>query len=100
MLIAVHKSIRSIQWTVECNIEAVMVELESYLVVLCIYTQPNCSTEYFHDLLACLHGLPEDKNILVSGDFNLPEIHCEALCGRGVRSTVFVIVSLKRIWCN
>ena len=56
VLIVVHKSIRSIQLTVEYNIEAVMVELESYLIVLCIYIQPNCSTEYFHDLLACLHS--------------------------------------------
>lgn len=89
VLIAVHKSIRSIQLTIEYNIEAVMVELESYLAVLCIYAQPNCSTEYFHDLLACLHSLPEDKNILVTGDFNIPEIHWEALSGGGVRSTEF-----------
>ena len=89
VLIAVNKSIRSIQLTIEYNIEAVMVELESHIIVLCIYAQPNCSSEYFHDLLACLHSLPEDKNILVTGDFNLPEIHWETLSGGGVRSTEF-----------
>ena len=72
MLVAVKKSVRSIQLTIEYNIEAVRVELEWYLVVLCIFAQPNCSTAYFHNLLACLHSLPEDKNILVTGDYNLP----------------------------
>ena len=96
VLIAVDKSIRSIQLTVGYNIEAVMVELESYLVVLCIYAQPNCCTEYFQDLLACLHSLPEDKNILVTGDFNLPEIHWEALSGGGLRSTEFCDCILEK----
>ena len=72
VLIAVHKFIPSIQLTIEYNIEAVMVELEWYLVVICTYAQPNCSTEYFHNLLTCLHSFPEDKNILVTGDYNLP----------------------------
>ena len=57
--------------------------------MLCIYAQPNCSTEYFHDLLACFHSLPEHKDIQVTGEFNLPEIYWEARSGLGVRSTEF-----------
>ena len=57
--IAAGKFIQSSQLTMEYNVEAVMVEIQSQIIVLYIHFQHNCSTEYFHNLTVSLCSLPK-----------------------------------------
>ena len=89
MLIAISKLLKSRQLPTNKALEAVMVEIESRTILTCIYVQPNCTEDYFDRLLACIHSLPDGQDLLVVGDFNLPDINWKTLSGMGTHGRDF-----------
>ena len=83
MLSAISKLLKSRQLSIYAALEAVMVEIESRILLTCIYVQTNCTEEYFDQLLTCIRSLPDGQDLLVVGDFNLPDINWKTLFGVG-----------------
>ena len=93
MLIAIPKLLKSRQLPINTALEAVMVEVESRVILTCTYIQPSCTDEYFDQLLTCIHSLPDGQDLLVVGNFNLPDINWKTL---NVVEEIIVTVSMKR----
>ena len=89
MLITISKLLKSRQLPINAVLETVMVEIESRTILTCIYVQPNCTEEYFAQLLFCIRSLPDDQDLLVVGDFNLPDIDWKTLSGVGTHGRDF-----------
>ena len=53
VLIAILKHLQSRHLPTHPLLEAVMVQIESRTVVLCVYVPPNCSDDYFNQLIKC-----------------------------------------------
>ena len=77
VLIAILKLLQSRHLPTHSSLEAVMIQIESRTVVLCVYIPPNCSDDYFSQLIECIQSLPEDKDLpLISIFLKLTGVLC------------------------
>lgn len=100
MLIAVSKLLKARLLHTNSELEAVTLKVGQDLIVCCLYIPPDCSQDYFDRVLLFLKNLPlGNHNIVVTGDFNLPDINWECMAGPGARSEQFcdVIVELNLV---
>ena len=77
VLIAVSNDVPSRLITCHTDIELLSVEinLSPKLLVVCLYIPPNCSYDYQHKVLTSLQLLPTDCDVILTGDFNVPDIN-------------------------
>ena len=77
ILIAVSNDVPSRLITCHTDIELLSVEinLSPKLLVVCLYIPPNCSYDYQHKVLTSLQLLPTDCDVILTGDFNVPDIN-------------------------
>ena len=80
-MIAVSNSILSKLIFSSDSIEMIVVELylSPKLLVCCLYIHPNSSLTCLEDVLSTLNSLSADHNIIVTGDFNVPDINSHNL---------------------
>lgn len=57
------------------------------LLVCCVYLPPACSDYVFDALVNSLRALPSDMDILLLGDFNMPDVDWSSLSGLSHRSS-------------
>ncbi len=89
MLIAVSNQLPSRQITISQPIECISVEIGSSrkIIVSCVYRPPASSDEYFNSLLDHIRSLPSDCELLVLGDFNVPDINWETMSASSSNSS-------------
>ena len=74
---------------VELLVVEIMPTHQTTFYLCCIYAPPNCSEQYFTDIITCLHMIPPDSHLVVVGDLNLPDVDWEQLHGRLPTSNMF-----------
>ena len=56
-----------------------MIAVELYLspkvLICCLYIPPNCSPTYLENVLIALDSLSADYDVIITGDFNVPDIN-------------------------
>ncbi len=90
VLLAIHKSIPTNLIPSPPNLEIIVVELIQAKCIVCsVYLPPTVNLSTFTDTLSFLSHLASDQNILIIGDFNLPDINWSTLSGSSVMSNLF-----------
>ena len=84
VLVAVKDTIQSKAVSISRTIEMISIQLDIVpkLVVSCVYLPPNCSTEAQEEVLSCFNSLfptINGKDLILLGDFNLPDINWSTL---------------------
>ena len=81
VFIAVHTSIPSSLVCAPPNLEIVTVMLSSSSLILCtVYIPPACGESYLFSVIEYLSDLvSSNKNCIIVGDFNFPDIHWSSL---------------------
>ena len=89
-LLAIHISIPTKIIPSPPNLEIIVVELiHVKCIVCCVYSPPTVSLTTFTDTLSFLSNLASDHNVLIIGDFNLPDLNWSTLSGSSVMSNLF-----------
>ena len=65
-----------------------------------LYVPPNANDLYHQHLLDVLHFLPPNKDLMIIGDFNLPDIDWDVLNGESRQSTNFCELIVHLIYVN
>ena len=93
VLIAVNECLpcNSIPTPPHIEVIAIRVNLPNKEISICtVYNPPNADLNYFSDLVHLLKSLSQkEKNLIVVGDFNLPEICWSSLSGNSLLSNIF-----------
>ena len=91
MLLAVNNNLSSKQLSLSDDIESIVVEIDSSrpIVVCVLYVPPNANDLYHQHISDVLHSLPPNKDLMIIGDFNLPDIDWDLLNGESKQSTNF-----------
>ena len=73
MLLGVSQMIPSSLFLVSQSAEVIIVTLLTTpcAYVCCVYAPPACP---FHEITRCLSAIPNDSFVIVTGDFNLPDV--------------------------
>lgn len=77
VLIAVLRKLKPMLLFSSDTVEAIVIHIGSETTLCCMYLHLGCSEDYFIDALLFLQSLPIIHNLIVTGDFNLPEIDWE-----------------------
>ena len=91
VLLAVQDNIVSKVLPSPTNIEMLTVEVElPQTLVLCIvYLPPNSNVSLIQSLSSYLYQFQQSSNIVLLGDFNLPDIDWDTLCGSTIAAEAF-----------
>lgn len=94
MLLAIDLSLPSTLLPSPANLEVLSVKVNSqcnrHSVIICnVYISPSSSHSYYTDLLAYLSSLVDSNFIIITGDFNLPDIVWSTLSGSSTVSKLF-----------
>ena len=83
VLLAVKHDLPSVQLLLSSEIESITVEITSNksFIVCVVYVPPVVDDIYYKHLSDLLFSLPLDGNVLIMGDFNLPDIDWDLLNG-------------------
>ena len=73
------------------NLEIITVEIyyKITLTICLVYIPPNASVNQYACLFSYLEGLNTQDDVIMIGDFNLPDINWPSLCGHSAFSTLF-----------
>ena len=93
VLLALNKSLKIIQLPSPVDLEIVCVEVDSSLFICLIYRPPNSTEQYNSSLLTFLKSLDYNKNLVVLGDLNFPDIDWNTYCGSSVVADEFAEVA-------
>ena len=87
VLVEVHSCIPARQLYTRSS-ESVIVELDitPKTVICCIYIRPSCSDE-FSVAIDTLNSIQADHDVILTGDFNVPDIDCLTLTAPTIRSS-------------
>ena len=89
MLLAIHNSIPTKLLSSPPNLEVVSVKLncKNPIIVCLIYIPPQAKVEYFTCIFNYLNNLlSQNHNLILLGDFNLPDIDWNSLAGHSATS--------------
>lgn len=89
VLIAVSKHLKARLLSSSTAVEAIAVQIGPEITLCCMYLQSCCSEDYLNEALLYLQTLPSNKKLIVTGDFNLPEINWECMSSPCTRGTKF-----------
>ena len=83
VLLAIKHDLPSVQLLLSSEIESIIVEITSNksFIVCVVYVPPVIDDIYYKHLSDLLFSLPLDGNVLIMGDFNLPDIDWDLLNG-------------------
>ena len=83
VLLAVKHDLPSVQLLLSSEIESIAVKITSNksFIVCVVYVPPVVDDTYYKHLSDLLFSLPLDENVLILGDFNLPDIDWDLLSG-------------------
>jgi len=97
VLLAVQDTIISKTLPSPANIEMLTVEVElSQTVILCVvYLPPSPTLSQIQSLTSHLSQLPQSYSTVLIGDFNLPDINWDTLCGNSTVSDTFCDVCFE-----
>ena len=89
VLIAVLNKIPSKQIVIDCELDIILVQLEILprILVCCVYNPPSSSDDHFNRLLDLIHSLPVHGDVLILGDFNVPDVDWDTLSASTSRSS-------------
>ena len=91
MLLGVSQMIPSSLFLVSQSAEVIIVTLLTTpcAYVCCVYAPPACSLSIFHEITRCLSAIPNDSFIIVTGDFNLPDVNWSTMMAASVEGVQF-----------
>ena len=76
VLIAVSLHIPSQEVSTITPVEMITVKIitQPIFYICSVYIPPNCDASYQQHLITSLHNLPSDHDVIITGDFNSPDI--------------------------
>jgi len=73
-MLALKDSFNVTRFSSQNELEIISVEVDSSFIVCLIYRPPNSPDHDNSSMLSYLTSLDSNKNIILAGDFNLPDI--------------------------
>lgn len=90
VLVGVSDTVKSCLFACNDFVELIVVKVFASPIFLlcCLYIPPGCSVEYLQNVICALSLLPNDEDVIITGDFNVPDMNWSALIGESYQSTI------------